>query len=213
MFAAFYLFGSMRAFLYRRSPLQQKGHMRKRDGRENCMYVECSQSQGHTFPSPSPLAPPPPRCDKRGSWPALHFLPLTPTPSPPPLDYGQILAASLKVEDCLYFGDCKYDSWQKQWSYTNFRLRDRTLRSRNRIFEFSQEMMKICAAAKNLDTRVNIGMSSRYNQPVQYGRDTAHKSRAAWAGIPLGVYMSERQHIYEDLNKSSSARPGGSQQL
>jgi hypothetical protein len=25
--------------------------------------------------------------------------------------------------------------------------------------------------------------------------------------------MSERQHIYEDLNKSSSARPGGSQQL
>ncbi len=31
--------------------------------------------------------------------------------------------------------------------------------------------------------------------------------------IPLGVYMSERQHIYEDLNESSSARPGGSQQL
>jgi hypothetical protein len=25
--------------------------------------------------------------------------------------------------------------------------------------------------------------------------------------------MSERQHIYEDLNESSSARPGGSQQL
>jgi len=31
--------------------------------------------------------------------------------------------------------------------------------------------------------------------------------------IPLGVYMSERQHIYEDLNESSSARPGGGQQL
>jgi hypothetical protein len=31
--------------------------------------------------------------------------------------------------------------------------------------------------------------------------------------IPLGVYMSERQHIYEYLNESSSARPGGSQQL
>jgi hypothetical protein len=25
--------------------------------------------------------------------------------------------------------------------------------------------------------------------------------------------MSENQHIYEDLNESSSARPGGSQQL
>ncbi len=32
-------------------------------------------------------------------------------------------------------------------------------------------------------------------------------------GMALRVYMSERQHIYEDLNESSSARPGGSQQL
>ncbi len=44
-------------------------------------------------------------------------------------------------------------------------------------------------------------------------RDSAHKSRAGWAVISLGVYMSERQHIYEDLNESSSASPGGSQQL
>jgi hypothetical protein len=65
----------------------------------------------------------------------------------------------------------------------------------------------------NFDTRVYFGMSGQYNQPVQYGRDAAHKSRAACAVIPLGVYMSERQHIYEDLNESSSARPGGSQQL
>jgi hypothetical protein len=102
---------------------------------------------------------------------------------------------------------------QQRWSYTNFRLSDRTLRSRDRIFKFSQELVKICAAAKNLDTRVNFGMSGWYNQPVQCGRDAAHKSRAAWAVIPLAVYMSERQHIYEDLNESSSARPGGSQQL
>jgi hypothetical protein len=74
-------------------------------------------------------------------------------------------------------------------------------------------MVKICAAAKNLDTRMNSVMLGRYNQPVQYGRDAAHKSRPARAGIPLGVYMSERQHIYEDLNESSSARLGGSQQL
>ncbi len=56
-------------------------------------------------------------------------------------------------------------------------------------------------------------MSGRYKQPVQYGRESAHKSRAAWAVLSLGVCMRERQHIYEDLNESSSASPGGSQQL
>ncbi len=96
---------------------------------------------------------------------------------------------------------------QRQWSCVNFRGSDRTLRSRDRIFEFSQEMVKICTAARNLDTRVNFDRSGRYNQPVQYGRDAAQKSRAAWAVWLLGVYMSERQHIYEDLNESSSARP------
>jgi hypothetical protein len=74
-------------------------------------------------------------------------------------------------------------------------------------------MVKICAAARNLDTRMNFDRSGRYKQPVQYGRDAAHKSRAARAIRSLEVYMSERQHIYEDLNESSSARPGGSQQL
>jgi hypothetical protein len=102
---------------------------------------------------------------------------------------------------------------QQQWLYTNFRLSDRTLRSQDRILEFSQELVKICAAARNLDTRVNFGMSGRYNQLVQYGRNAAHKSRAAWAVRSLGVYMSERQHIYKDLNESSSTRPRGSQQL
>ncbi len=73
--------------------------------------------------------------------------------------------------------------------------------------------MKKCEAANNFDIRVYFGMSDWYNQPVQYGRDFAHKSRAAWAVSPLGVYMSERQHIYKDLNESSSASPGGSQQF
>ena len=49
------------------------------------------------------------------------------------------------------------------WSYKNFRGSDRTLRSWDRIFEFSQEIVKICAAARNLDTRVNFGMSGRYS--------------------------------------------------
>ena len=40
----------------------------------------------------------------------------------------------------------------------------------------------------------NFDRSCRYNRPVQYGRDTAHKSRAAWAFRSLEVYMYERQH-------------------
>ncbi len=79
--------------------------------------------------------------------------------------------------------------------------------------EFSQELVKICAAANNFDFRVYFGMSGRYKQPVQYGRDSAHKSRAVLAGLSLGVCMRERHHIYEDLNESFSASPGGSQQL
>ncbi len=47
-------------------------------------------------------------------------------------------------------------------------------------------------------------------QAVQYGRDAAHKSRAAWAFRSLEVYMHARRH---HLNESSSARLGGSQQL
>ncbi len=38
---------------------------------------------------------------------------------------------------------------QQQWSCTNFRCSDRTLKSRDRIFDFSQEMGKICAGAEN----------------------------------------------------------------
>ncbi len=102
---------------------------------------------------------------------------------------------------------------QQQWSCTNFWCSDRTLRNRDRIFEFSQEIVKICAAAWILDIRGNFDRCCRYNQPVQYGRDAAHKSRAAWAFESLEVYMSANQHIYEDLNESSSARPGGSQLL
>ena len=69
------------------------------------------------------------------------------------------------------------------------------------------------ATANNFDFRVYFGMSGWYKQPVQYGRVSAHKSRAAWARSSLGVCMRERQHIYENLNESSSASPGGSQQL
>jgi hypothetical protein len=59
---------------------------------------------------------------------------------------------------------------------------------------------------------MNFGLWGRYNQPVQYGREYANKSSVQAVHLSLWVYMSENQHIYEDLNESSSARPGGSQQ-
>jgi hypothetical protein len=74
-------------------------------------------------------------------------------------------------------------------------------------------LVKIHAAAYNFDFHVKFGMSGRYEHPVQYERGSVHKSRAAWAVSSLGVCMRERQHIYEDLNESSSASAGGSQQL
>ncbi len=57
----------------------------------------------------------------------------------------------------------------------------------------------------NLDTCGNFDRSCRYNQAVQYRRDAAHKSRAAWAFRSLEVYMSENQHIY-DVRHSSIVR-------
>jgi hypothetical protein len=47
-------------------------------------------------------------------------------------------------------------------------------------------------------------------QPVQYGRDAAHISWAAWEQIPLEDCMEERQH---HLTESSSARLRRSQKL
>ncbi len=65
-------------------------------------------------------------------------------------------------------------------------------------------------ARRDSDIRKDFHKSCRYNRGVQYGRDAAHKSRAAWAFRSLEVYMNERRH---HLNESSSARLGESQQL
>ncbi len=98
---------------------------------------------------------------------------------------------------------------QQRWSYTNFRLSDRrTLRSQDRILEFSQELVKICAAANNFDFRVYFGMSGRYKQPVQYGRDSDHKSRAAWAvlsawersNISTRIWTRALQPVHEEVS-------------
>ncbi len=61
--------------------------------------------------------------------------------------------------------------------------------------EFSQELVKMYATVNNLDFRVHFGMSGWYKQPVQYGRESAHKSRAAWARFSLGVCMREATYL------------------
>ncbi len=67
--------------------------------------------QGHVYSSLSPPSPPlsPPSnvITRAVGLRAISAPPLSP---PPPQDYGQILAASPKVEDGLRFGDCEYDS-------------------------------------------------------------------------------------------------------
>jgi hypothetical protein len=98
---AYSVCGFTQAFLYRKRSLQQNGEMKKRNGKEGYINVECKRLQGH------PLSPPPPsRCDNRGSLPTLHFRP--PPLSHPQQDYSQILATSLKVEDGLQLGVCEY---------------------------------------------------------------------------------------------------------
>ncbi len=47
---------------------------------------------------------------------------------------------------------------------------------------------------REFDIRKGFDKSCQYNRPVQYGRDAAHKSRAACAFRSLEVYMNERQH-------------------
>ncbi len=70
------------------------------------------------------------------------------------------------------------DFGQQQWSCINFRLSDRTLRSRDRIWEFSQELVKICAVANNLTSAYILacraGTTSRYStgetSPIKAGQ-------------------------------------------
>jgi hypothetical protein len=55
-------------------------------------------------------------------------------------------------------------------------------------------------------------MAGRYKQPVQYGKGPPIKAGQPEPSPHLET-ACEIHHIYEDLNESSSARPGRSQQL
>jgi hypothetical protein len=55
-------------------------------------------------------------------------------------------------------------------------------------------------------------MAGRYKQPEQYGKGPPIKAGQPEPSLYLET-ACEIHHIYEDLNESSSARPGRSQQL
>jgi hypothetical protein len=100
---------------------------------------------------------------------------------------------------------------QQQWLCTFFRLSDRTLINRVRNFVTWQKLAEFQAEAWLL-VAVWIWAISWHGGPVQ----TAGKIRGRAAHKKQGTHLEttcEIHHIYEDLNKSSSARPGRSQQL
>ncbi len=95
---------------------------------------------------------------------------------------------------------------KQQWSCTNFRCSDRTLRSRDRIFDFSQEMVKICEAAWILGIRGNFDRSCRYNQPVQYGRDAAHGLHVWESTLSTRIWTRALQPNQEEVSSGRFCR-------
>ncbi len=58
---------------------------------------------------------------------------------------------------------------------------------------FHRKWENLCRR-REFDIRKGFDKSCWYNRPVQYGRDAAHKSRAACAFRSPEVYMNERHH-------------------
>ncbi len=102
---------------------------------------------------------------------------------------------------------------QQLWLCTNFRCSDRTLRSRDRILDFSQEMVKTSAGAENLTSAEVLtcpaGTTGRYTT----GKTPPIKAERPVPSDHLRSTCTRGNTIYKDLNESSSARLGGSQQL
>jgi hypothetical protein len=43
-----------------------------------------------------------------------------------------------------------------------------------------------------------LSMAGRYNKPLQYGRESAHKSRAQGRLASLDIYMNGHQHLIRE---------------
>ncbi len=128
-------------FSYRERLLQQNGDTGKRDGgKTTCIWVHLVQ--GHVCSSPS--LPPPPLTPPSNAIRRAAGLRIISSPSHPSPDRFWQPHQKSRMASILEAVSMIADYGQQQWSYTNFRLSDRTLRSRDRIFEFSQELVKIC---------------------------------------------------------------------
>ncbi len=49
-----------------------------------------------------------------------------------------------------------------------------------------------------------LSMAGRYNKLVQYGRESAHKSRAQGGLSSLDDCMNANQHLYKEKNETIS---------
>ncbi len=98
---------------------------------------------------------------------------------------------------------------QQKWSCTNFQCSDRTLRSRDRIFDFSQEMVKICAGAENWASAEILTGRACTTGRYSTGETPPIKAERPEPSYHLRSTCLRINTIYE----SSSARLGRSQQL
>ncbi len=91
---------------------------------------------------------------------------------------------------------------QQFWLCTNFRCSDRTLRSRDRILDFSQEMVKTSAGTENL-TSTEV-LTSRAGTTGRYStRETPPiKAERPEPSDHLRSTFTRGNTIYEDLNES-----------
>jgi hypothetical protein len=82
------------------------------------------------------------------------------------------------------------DIAQQQWLFTFFRFSDRTPMSR----------VRDCCEIWLKSVEFRADAISGHGGPVQYGRESAHKSWALGNHSSLGDYMYEIQHINEEEN-------------
>ncbi len=107
----------------------------------------------------TPLPPPPPsplptlRVCRTASGHVIQIRGLRESPPPPTHTSHRIMykfwqpRPNSRMATILETVSMVAEFGQQQWLCTNFRCSDRTLRSRDKIFEFSQEIVKICAVA------------------------------------------------------------------
>ncbi len=130
-------------------------------------------------------------------------------PPPPPI-WTVFNWYILRMASNLEVMSMTADIGQQQWSRTFFRLSDRTLIGRVKNFVIWQELVEFQAEAWLWLPRgfePFLRMAVRYKQPVQYRKGPPIKAGQPEPSPHLET-ACKIHDIYEDLNESSSARPG-----